>query len=255
MADVRVRLFGPIDVVVDGAPVALGHIKQRSVLAVLAMEPNRVVSREQLVDRVWDCRPPASVHNVLYGYLGKLRRVLAGCGLRLDRRPGGYLLDIDELLIDVHRFRRLVADSRGDGLGAESRLREALELWHGEPFAGVTSGWLVQVRRQLVDERLAAILDRNDLALRQGRAGHLLPELRALATSHPLNERLVGQLMLALHGSGLSWEALAVYADTRQRLAGEFGLDPSEALQHLERQILTGALGLIMPVGTGISGS
>jgi CheY-like chemotaxis protein len=46
--------------------------------------------------------------------------------------------------------------------------------------------------------------------------------------------------MLALHRSGRTSEALAVYRRVRRRLAEEFGLDPGTELRRLEAEILRG---------------
>ena len=56
--------------------------------------------------------------------------------------------------------------------------------------------------------------------------------------SHPLRERLRGQLMLALYRADRQAEALHVYQQGRLALAQEIGLEPSEALKRLERRIL-----------------
>ncbi|MCW6005991.1 winged helix-turn-helix domain-containing protein [Micromonospora sp. CPCC 205371] len=235
----ELRVLGPIEAVVDGRFLPLGHVKQRCVLAVLAVEANRVVSRDQLVDRVWDDRPPKSATNVLYGYLGKLRTVLAGARVAaaVHRRPGGYVLAVDCDRVDLHRFRRLVADGRIAG-NAGGALDEALSLWRGEAFSGGAGRWLEYMRQRVESERFEAVLDRNDVALRGGRHGRLLGELRVLAAEHALNERVVGQLMLALHHAGRSGEALAVFAATERRLREELGLDPGDELRTLERSIL-----------------
>ena len=63
-------------------------------------------------------------------------------------------------------------------------------------------------------------------------------ELEALVVQHPLRERLRGLLMLALYRSGRQAEALEVYKRTRQLLIDELGIEPSPALQRLEKAVL-----------------
>src|SRR5438876_3333241 len=91
--------------------VPLGTVKQRTMLAALAVDRGRLVSWSVLVDRVWDQAPAADARRVLYTYANRIRRLLealGGCGgcrpPRLTCRSGGYVLEIDPDLIDVHRF-------------------------------------------------------------------------------------------------------------------------------------------------------
>src|SRR5207253_1598005 len=63
-------------------------------------------------------------------------------------------------------------------------------------------------------------------------------ELEALVTRHPLRERLRGQLMLALYRAGRQADALDAYQSTRRLLIDELGIEPSTALQQLEKAIL-----------------
>ena len=92
--------------------------------------------------------------------------------------------------------------------------------------------WVDALRHTLAQERLAAELDRNDLALRLGRRGDLLSGMRVLTDEHPLDERLAGQLMLALYRAGRQAEALDHYQRMRQRGTG-LGADPGPALREL----------------------
>ncbi|MFD9903208.1 BTAD domain-containing putative transcriptional regulator [Streptomyces sp. NPDC059063] len=241
----RFAVLGDIEVRVDGHPLAIGHLRQRQVLAALLVDANRTVPVDQLADRVWADRPPQRFRSTLYSYLSRLRQALQqaeGAGARIDKEPGGYRLTVDPAAVDLHRFRDLVAQARaaGDGEAALARYGQALGEWRGEAFAGLDTPWFNALRETLARERLAAELDRNDLALRQGRHGALLAELTATAEAHPLDERLAGQLMLALHGSGRSADALGHYRRTRERLAEELGVDPGTPLQELHQRILTG---------------
>jgi DNA-binding SARP family transcriptional activator len=102
---VDLRVLGPVELVVDGQSVPIGHVKQRCVLAVLVVEANRVVPTEQLIDRVWGEAPPPRVRNVLSGYVARLRAIvaarLATHRAALVWRSGGYVLDIEPGLIDL----------------------------------------------------------------------------------------------------------------------------------------------------------
>jgi hypothetical protein len=82
------------------------------------------------------------------------------------------------------------------------------------------------------------LIERIDVDLRLGAAAALIPELEGLVASNPLQERLRAHLMLAMYRAGRQAEALAVYRQTSEMLRDELGLEPSRALQDLERLIL-----------------
>ncbi|TWP50697.1 tetratricopeptide repeat protein [Lentzea tibetensis] len=246
---VEFRVLGPVDASIDGRTVALGPARQRCVLAALLVDVNRVVLVDQLIDRVWGENRPYRVRGTLHSYLSRLRKVL-GDDPRITQQSGGYLLAADESTVDLHRFRRLVGDAR---TAADERalvlFEQALELWRGEAFAGLDVPWLARVRAELERERTAAVLDHIEVALRLGLHATVLPKLSTVAGENPLDERLAGQLMLALYRSGRQAEAQAHYQVTRTRLAEELGTDPSAALRQLHHQILTADPALSPPTG------
>src|SRR5215203_6677230 len=148
----------------------------------------------------------------------------------------------DEL--DLHRFERLVDEGRGllaRGLAADAsqRLHEALSLWRGPALANFAYETFAQSAIARLDEmKLAATELRIDADLALGRHDELIGELEALVAEHPLRERLRGCLMTALYRSGRQAEALDAYQNARRALVDELGIEPSPALQELERAIL-----------------
>ena len=236
-------VLGPVEVLVAGRAADAGYPRQRAVLAVLLLEMGRVVPPELIIDRVWGEEPPASVRNVLYGYVAKLRAVLAAAAdsrVVLGRSAGGYLLRAGEEQLDLHRFRRLVVEAAatGEDAGAVSLLREAMSLWRGPALAGVDSPWLSAMRDTLDAERTSALLDLNDIRLRQGQHRALVCDLASQAKVRSADERLIGQLMLALYRSGRQADALRWFEQTRRQLAEEFGANPGPELRTLHERVL-----------------
>ena len=245
------HLLGPVEVLLDDQLVDVGPARQRGVLTVLLLAANRRVSTDQLVERVWgDHRLPDHPRNAVQTYVSLLRRALAGVGdVAIVRQSSGYMINVDERLVDVHEFRRLVdharaADSDTDAL---SLFERALGLWRGEALDALDTPWLNSVRVALDKERRAAERDATDVQLLQGRHGALLARLSGWAEEYPLDERLAGQLMLALFRSGRQADALRLYQQVRERLATELGADPGRALQELHRQILADDPALVVP--------
>ncbi|HEV2373902.1 MAG TPA: BTAD domain-containing putative transcriptional regulator [Streptosporangiaceae bacterium] len=238
---VECRLLGVVEIVVNGELADLGHPRQQAVLAVLLAELNRVVSIESLVDRVWGYNPPTTARNTLYAHVARLRRALpASAGILLSRRGPGYIVEADPEVVDLYRFRRLAADARAadDDRAANGLFAEALGLWRGPAFAGLASPWLDGLRVAADDEFLAVTVSHNDVRLRLGQHLELLGDLRRLTAAHPLDERLVGQLVLAAYRSGYRAEALDQYHQMRTRLSDELGVGPGPQLRCRYEQVL-----------------
>ena len=131
-------------------------------LAVLLLDADRAVPLEVLIDRVWGEDPPRSVRNVVYGYVGRLKALIAAAHdpeVTLSRLPGGYQLHAGADRVDVCRFRGLIAGAAtapGDDERAGVLLGEALELWRGTALAGLDSPWLNGQRARLELEWAAA---------------------------------------------------------------------------------------------------
>jgi WD40 repeat protein/DNA-binding SARP family transcriptional activator len=243
----RFGVLGPLEVLRDGESLPLGGERQRALLALLLLHCNELVATEQLVDQLFGEESSEGTVNALYVAVSRLRRLIQGVGggELLLTRPGGYLLVTEPGALDVQVFEGLLGEAmrlRADGNpdSASARLREALAMWRGPPFADVASlEFLQQEIRRLEELRLVALMERIDADLALGRDAELIGELEMLVGSNPLQERLRAQLMIALYRAGRQTDALAVYRDTSELLRDELGLDPSKALQQLEHAVLT----------------
>ena len=119
------RLLGPLEVFEDNRSLALGGVKQRSVLAVLLMHANELVTADQLIDEIWGGTPPAKAAKNIQVQVSRLRKVLDSG--RVTTGPGGYVLHLEPHESDVARFERLAAEAAGaPPQRAADKLREAL---------------------------------------------------------------------------------------------------------------------------------
>jgi DNA-binding SARP family transcriptional activator/tetratricopeptide (TPR) repeat protein len=235
-------------VVTEDGPVRLPGRRERTVLAVLLVNHDRVVPRDYLVEAVWDTAPPATAKRQVQNSVSTIRRFLVrggapadtlvgeDSGYRFRSRPGS--LDVQEFHDRTAAALQLVGDGRLER--AAVVLRSALDLWRGPALLGLTGRVVESAAAELEEQRLVAVEQRVDLDLRLGRHHDLVAELTTLTSAYPLRERFGGQLMLALHRSGRQAEAVAAFHRIRARLNEELGLAPGAALQERYAEILHG---------------
>ncbi|MEC3977931.1 BTAD domain-containing putative transcriptional regulator [Amycolatopsis sp. H20-H5] len=251
----RVALLGPIQAEGDdGTPRDIGGARLRMLLARLALDPGRPVSAESLIDGLWGEEPPADAANALQSLVSRLRKVLRADATGLESGPGGYRLVVTDVDVDTFRFERLRAEGRrelaaGRDSSAAALLTEALALWRGSalsdvldaPFAAAPETRLEELRTDVVEDLFEA-------QLRAGRYAEVLADLEAAHAADPLRERFAGLRMRALAAAGRQSDALAVYADIRETLATQLGVDPSAELQEIHLAVLRGELTAPAPV-------
>jgi DNA-binding SARP family transcriptional activator len=236
---VEFRILGPLEVADGERRVALGSSRQRTLLALLLTHANEVVSVDRLIDELWGSEPPNGASNALQYHVSQLRKALAPADAIVTQDPG-YLIRVQGSELDLLRFEQLVADAHRAGPDrAVALLTEALGLWRGQALADLANEPFAQAEIARLEElRLAALELRVEAELALGRHARLVGDLERLVRTHPLRERLRGQLMRALYGADRQADALAVYRDTRKLLVDELGIEPSASLQELEKAIL-----------------
>ena len=146
---VEFRILGPLELVEDGRPVDVGGAKQRTLLAVLPLHRNRLVSTDELIDALWGERPPETAQKALQVYVSQLRKTLGKD--RVLTRPRGYELVVGRGQLDADRFNTLAS---------EGKLDEALALWRGQPLADLAYEPFAQTEIARLDELRLAVVER-----------------------------------------------------------------------------------------------
>ncbi|BCJ75853.1 SARP family transcriptional regulator [Catellatospora sp. IY07-71] len=252
----RFGILGPVEAFTGDHTVPLGQPRHRALLAYLLLHPHRVTTIGQLVAALWGDAAPASARDQIHVGVSALRRSLRAlpCGAAVLTTSGGYRLGLDGATVDAHLFADAVATAKqATASGAHARaaalLTDALALWRGEALADVRAAFAAGARQRLSEQRLDAEEQLADAELARGRPEPAIRLLTDLVEQRPLRERLVGRLMLALHGCGRNAEAMQVYEKLRHHLAQEYGADPGPAVRQVHLQLLRGTLRASPPAG------
>lgn len=251
----EINILGPLIARERGVTIVPSAAKPRQLLALLALQGNRVVTVSTLMEEIWGASIPRSAATTLQTYILQLRRKIA---VALEDDPtrqakdvlvtqnGGYMLDVQPGKLDFEEFEQLVqaarhAEASGDDRAVSGFYGRALELWRGSALVDVRVGSVLELEVLRMEEsRMAALERRVDADLRLGRHSELIPELQVLAARNPLHENFCAQLMIALHRAGSSWRALEAYQRLRSSLVRELGLEPSQRVQDIQQAVLSG---------------
>jgi predicted ATPase/DNA-binding SARP family transcriptional activator len=245
---VRIGLLGTL-AVDDGAgrPVQVGGHRVRLLLILLALDAGKVVPAYSLIERLWDEEPPANSGNALQSLVSRLRAALRQGGVgdqAVESHPAGYRLAVAPDQVDAVAFEALArqgsqALASGDRVTASRILREALDAWRGPALADASGQrFATGPAARLEELRTRAALDLVEAGLALGESESLIGELRAMIAAEPVAERPRGLLMRALYAAGRQAEAVAEYAQARDLLASELGVDPSPQLEQIYLAVL-----------------
>ena len=251
----RFEVLGPLRVFRGDVALPLGPVQRRVVLAVLLLQRNRPIGRQQVIDAVWGKAQPSHAVNLVQRHVSGLRMMLEpqrsarSSSDLLSWTGSGYLFKVPPGALDLDVFESRLVAARAARAGndlakAAEELHAALQLWRGPVCDGLSSPLLDAQRERLTERHIGALEERIDLDINLGNHHEVIGELRHLIAEHPLRERLRGLLMSALYRSGRQADALAAYQDARKHLREELGVEPAVALQRLQRQILSADPGL-----------
>ncbi|MGN9812378.1 AfsR/SARP family transcriptional regulator [Micromonospora sp. BQ11] len=245
----EIKVLGELAVRTSGAHPALGTPKQKTVLALLAVQAGRLVTIDELVDELWPEDPPKSAVPNVRTYAANLRRTFeaAGNGPSLVLREGdGYRLRPGAFRVDLLEFTAESAEAResarrGNLEQAEELASRALGRWRGRMLAGVPLGPLLSMSVVSAQEqRLTTVELLAELRIALERPETAVPVLREALALDPLREPAHVLLVRAMHARGDHPGALAAYESARTALAEKLGIEPGAELRRVHRLVMEG---------------
>jgi DNA-binding SARP family transcriptional activator len=241
----RVELCGVLTAQIGGRRVETGlpGRKGRLLFACLVVGRQRPMSRDELIDVIWPNESPADPDGAFATLLTRVRTalgpgVLVGRGeLALELGPGAWV-DWDVARESVGAAEALLAS--GDAHGALEQSTQGLEIARRPLLPGMSTPWIEDRRRDLVELRAALLEIAGRAALALG--GEHLPaaerNARELIEREPYRESAYALLMETHAARGNVAEALRLYDDLRCLLREELGLTPSQPLTQLAERLL-----------------
>jgi SARP family transcriptional regulator, regulator of embCAB operon len=243
----RYEIIGPLRITDGDSRSFITARKVETLLAVLLVRSDEVVTHDQLVSEIWGENPPLRATAGLHVYVSQLRKFLhrqhRGAS-PVVTRSSGYLLHLGHDQLDLHCFLRLTDLGRSRlRAGRPEEAREAFEgaltLWRGPSLGDLRRGPILEGFESWLRERRLECLEMLvDTQLHLGRHRESVSLLVSLIAENPLREVFYHRLMLALYRSHRTADALEVFHSARTMLHDELGLEPCRALRDLHHAIL-----------------
>lgn len=246
MAELRILLFGPPRLEVDGAPKRIGRRKVTALLAYLAMA-SRPYSRDELAELFYPQMDRNRAYADLRQSLSYLKAEIGDKALEADSRTVS-LASGSGLFLDVVEFRRHI--SQAGGASKPDHLRSAVELYRGAFLEGfflkdsrTFEEWQSGQAEELRGECASALTRLCDLCTRQGSFGQAVEYARSIVALDSLDEPAQRRLMRTLAAAGRRREAQKQFDTFQARLRRELDAEPEEETRHLLAEIHSGPVG------------
>lgn len=227
------RLFGPFDMRLKGAPLpALRTRKHQWLLALLALRHDRQVDRDWLAGTLWPESPASQALYNLRRCLSELRRALGAEGERLSASAARSIsLTLANATVDVPAFDAAIA--RGD----TASLEEAISLYQGPLLEGCTLDWVLSERQEREMAYLAALETLAAQAMARQDSVAAIRYLRLVVATDPLRENAQRALLEALAAGGDMAAATLAYREYRLYLYRTLHTEPAPETSALFQKI------------------
>ncbi|HEU0222509.1 MAG TPA: BTAD domain-containing putative transcriptional regulator, partial [Paracoccaceae bacterium] len=222
------RLLGGLEVRLDGRPLAFPTRHCALLLAFLAAEPDREVSRARLATLFWGNRGEAQARGSLRQTLYRLNALLEPLQPSpIQANAQAVRLDRSRLWCDVTAF------DAGEDIAVYGG--EFLDGWGGSDPA--FEEWLSAHRAALRRRAAGLFRARAEAASAAGDYARAVEAAERLVALEPFDEEAARCLMAALGRAGQPATARAAFLRLETALRDELGVEPSPESQALARAI------------------
>lgn len=245
-AFLTVQLIGSLrirrgDTVLDAR--ALGGPKPRQILEILLLSLGTPVSKDRLIEVLWEGHAPAEALPTLESYVSVLRRnIQPGSGKQgpLRTTTGGYVMDAGMVDLDIFRFDHALRLARQSAPAvALPLLHEALALATA-PLLGdeLLPAWAEDERELHSSRVLEATVLAAETAAALGAVDESIDWAQKALTMDPLNERAWLARIVGLESTGRYAEGLQSYEKCRRAMVRELGCAPGPGLKAAHARLL-----------------
>lgn len=217
--------------------------------ALFAAAPGQTVTRERIVEALWADKPPSTAVNTVQVYVSQLRSLI---GSRLIETTGhGYVMKVHPTQVDAEWFREQVLTCMDGSQALDSErheqvresLRQALEVWRGEPYEDLRDGAIQARRSELKElhERAIELFLEVSLAIANNprEIGEVVAAARGQVARQPLRERGHEILIRALVSENDRAQAAHAYRHAVDVFAEQAGVTPSPRLRRAIDPVVT----------------
>ena len=102
-------MLGTVEILAEDGTLQLAG-KHARLLAALVVADGRACGVDELVEAVWNGRPPVSARKLLQIYVSQLRKILPP-EIEVTTQPGAYAIGLSPETLDATRFERLLGES------------------------------------------------------------------------------------------------------------------------------------------------
>ncbi|MDQ3405916.1 MAG: AfsR/SARP family transcriptional regulator [Actinomycetota bacterium] len=237
------RVIGPLELWHDGVALPLPSARPQTLLVLLALRLGQWRETDELIETLWDGRPPRSASGNLRTYVCQWRKVLKPLSSRmsLESTRGAYRLNVGRRDLDIGVFEDRLAQGQWalasrEADTAVSHFGAVLRLWRGDPFGSLGTYAMVE-RARLIELRDKARCGLADALMAQKRPADAITVLREAVRVQPFDEQVWARLVAALADSGRRADAVVTYQEIRQLLWDELGMKPGRALVEVHQRL------------------
>jgi len=232
----ELKVLGRLEIRDGGEPVELRAKKAGALLAYLAVEHGRPITRERLATLLWGGTNDERARHNLRQALSKIRRT---CGSIVLSEGESVAIDRAACTIDVVEFERLANSDDPETLS------NCLDLYRGELLDGPQprgieyEEWLRDARERMRGIACDTIDRLTGILTDQKRYDEAMDVLRRRLAMDPACEPAHRKLMELLASSGRRSDALRQYQTCVDALERELGAEPSPETQAAYNAILS----------------